>query len=245
MKYPYIGKWEYINTTVIFTDENAGIEIGGEMSFRDDWTEINYKNITTEYLANTYGEVESKEHAEFIVKLAKTNGLIVYEASYPIKRDYFAFSKHGKLFFFSEESQANFNKRKKITIPLPPTDTNTNTPEEDFEMQQIEKNNGDNLIFSGDNKCKEWPQVGDKVTWGNRLVTGEVKALSDGLAWVKSYHGNYRTERVELLEKPKTIEEELRDGILDCDNFDITEDKAAQIANWLTQKGYNITKKPQ
>lgn len=245
MKYPYIGKWEYINTTVIFTDENAGIEIGGEMSFRDDWTEINYKNITTEYLANTYGEVKSKEHEEFIVKLAEVNG---FRLCNPKKTDkkWFYFDDN-ELYFFDDVEDASDLDEKLITIPLPPTDTNTNTntPEEDFEMQQIEKNNGDNLIFSGDNKCKEWPQVGDKVTWGNRLVTGEVKALSDGLAWVKSYHGNYRTERVELLEKPKTIEEELRDGILDCDNFDITEDKAAQIANWLTQKGYNITKKPQ
>lgn len=224
MKYPYIGKWEYINTTVIFTGKSAGIEIGGEMSFRDDWTEINYKNITTEYLANTYGEVKSKEHAEFIVKLCEGHGIErIRKSSNPshfiIKNDH--------LMLFSC-AIVNSTDLKQITIPLPPTDTNTNTntPEEDFEMQQIEKNNGDNLIFSGDNKCKEWPQVGDKVTWGNRLVTGEVKALSDGLAWVKSYHGNYRTERVELLEKPKTIEEELRDGILDCDNFDITEDKA-------------------
>lgn len=43
--------------------------------------------------------------------------------------------------------------------------------------------------------------------------------------------------------KPKTPEQELRDDILDCDNFAITENKAMQLAQWLNNAGY--IKKPK
>lgn len=65
-----------------------------------------------------------------------------------------------------------------------------------------------------DSKCNEWLRVGSIVTWGNKSVKGEVKALSDGLAWIKNEYGNYCSEYVSSLQKPKTPEEDLRDDIV-------------------------------
>ena len=80
MKYPYIGKCEENELTVIFSDNGSGTTIDkGESDiaingkFECGFNEREFKNITAEYLANTYGEVKSKEHAEFIVKLAEVN----------------------------------------------------------------------------------------------------------------------------------------------------------------------------
>ena len=47
----------------------------GEWSNGEYCIESQCKNITTEYLANTYGKVASKEHAEFIIDLCKVNGV--------------------------------------------------------------------------------------------------------------------------------------------------------------------------
>lgn len=81
-------------------------------------------NITAEYLANTYGEVKSKAHAEFIVKLAEnTEGMTVC-------RDHvfnsvgagclFSFDSAGELNFWVNKYGAAGASRKQITIPLPP-----------------------------------------------------------------------------------------------------------------------------
>lgn len=212
MKYPYIGKWEYINTTVIFTDENAGIEIGGEMSFRDDWTEINYKNITTEYLANTYGEVESKEHAEFIVKLSGGDSSSIGN-SWNQSLKCFVIDSDGMVSFGNRVYYQEKVGKRLITIPLPP-ESNTNTPEEDFEMTQVAKNNGDNLIFGGDDKCKEWPCVNDEVLTSDGK--GVVRLLSDSKGYyVVSINDEYYQYQLYQLEKPKTPEQELRDELVE------------------------------
>ncbi len=102
------------------------------------------------------------------------------------------------------------------------------------------KNAGDNLILGcEDSRCDGWiPQVGSIVTWGNKSVKGEVKALSDGLAWIKNEYGNYCSEYVSSLQKPKTPEEELRDDIIAIANLK----HPAGIAHDLMSK-YNITPK--
>ena len=114
--------------------------------------------------------------------------------------------------------------------------------------RMIDKNAGDNLVLGcEDSKCNECPQVGSIVTWGNKSVRGEVKALSDGLAWIKNEYGNYCSEYVSSLQKPKTPEEELRDeiGVYLCEKYNfITGAESLEITEKLLMK-YNITKKPQ
>lgn len=60
---------------------------------------------------------------------------------------------------------------------------------------------------------EEWPKVGDTVTWGDKSINGEVKAVCDGLAWVKIDRNIYVTEYVNCLYNPKTPEQLLREDI--------------------------------
>lgn len=118
MKYPYIGNWKTIKTTVMFTSPNSGFEIEGENKYMNNWSECRYENITTEYLANTYGEVKSKAHAEFIVKLAEVNKVVVCDV-YRDSHKFFAVID-SSLLFFNSGAIAMKDGRKQITIPLPP-----------------------------------------------------------------------------------------------------------------------------
>lgn len=137
MAYPYIGKTES-GSVVLFHKESTGRIINhvdnlprGRVD--DDWVENEFKNITAEYLANTYGEVKSKEHAEFIVKLAEVNGLPCAHKEVNESCKFF-YIIDGALFFCPEKINA-VGQYKQITIPLPP------------ECDSVD----------------EWPVVGDKV----------------------------------------------------------------------------------
>jgi hypothetical protein len=150
MKFPYIGKSLKTNAVILFYGQAKGAVIEASSSALRgvyDGNCINeevFKNITREYLANTYGKIESKEHAEFIAKLAKANGIRVCNTWY--KDAFFCFftdCDNLNVLLFSLESTARDSGEKLITIPLPPkTLAPTATPEEEFEMQQTEKNNG-------------------------------------------------------------------------------------------------------
>lgn len=175
----------------------------------------NDKNITREYLANTYGEVVSPEHAEFIVKLAEVNEI---QAVNPWREGLlfcFYYNSDGDLILaFYPEKSAKSDGEKQITIPLPP-ESNVNTPEEDFEMKQIEKNNGDNLMFGGDNKCKEWPCVGDEVEAkhpSGQTLKGELLAKTKEYAIIQQLgHEQHLHLSAWKFSKPKTPEQELRE----------------------------------
>lgn len=122
---------------------------------------------------------------------------------------------------------------------------NVNTPEEDFEMKQVAKNNGDNLMFGGDDKCKEWPKVGSKVTWGARQIVGTVKCIDNGWAWILCPDGKYTQQGVKYLKPELTNCEVIKCEIIeliDCANeLDWDDDT---LANAFFER-FNITKKPQ
>ena len=160
MKYPYIGKSDKSGCTILFTKSEYGfctyggvnkqgdchVDCVGEYS--GDWSEGCFKNITREYLSNTYGKVESKEHAEFIVELFNNNGLELTGRARNSGYFYTYESEGGLGFCFClTESLAGSSGEKLITIPLPPKQIQTATSEEEFEMKQIMKNNGDNLVL--------------------------------------------------------------------------------------------------
>jgi hypothetical protein len=274
MKYPYIGDCSgYVR--VLFTSAGTGVNMKS-LRHCDGWIEGNFKNITREYLANTYGKVESKEHAEFIVKLAHNHSIKCYSG-------YQSYSSHGFCFYingydeltlaFMHIERCKDSGEKQITIPLPPKVlAPTATQEEEFEMAQIEKNNGDNLMFAGESikdsrvyaeqlrkemgcddsllsdKCKEWPAVGDEVEVS--LGIGIVKGVGivNGKKCVFVQLEN-TCETTTNFSKPKTPKEELRDEITQTIHDDVYNgvyDKQSLVvfANALMKK-YNITKKPQ
>ena len=251
MKYPYIGKIKG-GTPTLFASPMDAVLLGTSGSYTDGWNEINFKNITREYLQNTYGKVVSHEHEEFIVELAKSAGFSVFTTASSV--NYFVI-KVGLSFHSCEEITST--ELKQITIPLPPKAEPKIYLQEN--IGELPKH-FDCVCSKCGGKCctgrcdkqesSEWPQIGSIVTWGNKSVKGEVKALSDGLAWIKNEYGNYCSEYVSSLQKPKTPEEELRDEIADLafnqfndDSFDLTHN-SHYLASDLMSK-YNITKKPQ
>jgi len=197
--YPYIGE-TVLGSVVLFHREATGsilkhVDRGPIGRVYADWDEDLFTNITREYLQNTCGEVVSPEHAEFIIELAKNAKCAVIDickakaAAYQVSGMHFNFYvDSGTLWVsFSKLKMARSRGEKQITIPLPPK--------------------------ADKQEASDFPQVGDKVTWGNKSVKGEVKALSDGLAWIKNEYGNHYTEYVNSLVKPKTPEDELRDEL--------------------------------
>ena len=126
MKYPYIGKFnELCGRTVLFykgrcgTVLNGNGVIHGEGDYCSTWFEEEAKNITKEYLANTYGEVKSKEHAEFIVKLCQESNIpVVYSVKVDDAKSFMV--SHGCLNLFAMDAKhLSGENHKQITIPLP------------------------------------------------------------------------------------------------------------------------------
>lgn len=248
-KYPAIYESEIGNIYFYANKSTLCYILDGELH---DWCfldcaeeQANDKNITHEYLANTYGEVVSPEHAEFIIELCKVGDIDFVASKKGISKFKYFRINESYLGFYTEPRNAKSQGPKKITIPLPPKQIQTATPEEEFEMKQIMKNAGDNLVLGcEDSKCDEWPCVGSIVTWGNKSVKGEIKALSDGLAWIKNEYSNYCSEYVSSLLKPKTPEEELRDELFNCKKPNLDTLQAEDLSQWLITN-YEIKKKPQ
>ena len=217
MKYPYIGKLKSDNSgIVLFCSDSFGAQLNckgsgwrkddiGVYSADDDWDEDKFKNITTEYLANTYGEVKSKEHAEFIKLLAETNKIPCAVVSIDMNYTMF-YVIDGCLFFCLKEIDV-VGDYKKITIPLPP------------ECESVD----------------EWPKVGDEVMFTDLLqhydayrdnyclktskVIARFNTEQGEFITVRREYCAVMTVRVDMvlkdgaLVKPKTPEQELRDFI--------------------------------
>ena len=256
MKYPYIGKGTESGSIILMTGKGEGVVIDSKTAatqpgkFESTIDEGYFKNITQEYLANTYGKVKSKEHAEFIFELAKLHGFDVVGSTNNAKSFEFSGDSALVLYEIPTDIFANNEESRLITIPLPPKQIQTATSEEEFEMQQIMKNNGDNLILGcEDSKCEGWPCVGDDVH--TNFGKGVVKLLPDSkFCYVIEINGNYHQLKHNELLKPKTPEEELRDELDECISdfqcqYHEREDiEYERLAGYILSK-YNITKKPQ
>ena len=234
MKYPYIGGIDS-DCKTLFLDECYGIamehdelEITGIPEH--DWSEDEFKNITREYLQNTWGVVESKEHAEFIIELAELHGFEVDENS-DNPKSFMIYDDVISIYSFSHKELSNEDGRKQITIPLPP--------------KEPLKNAGDNLILGcEDSKCDEWPCVNDIVVTrgGSNGVVKISKPDKDGMI-VCVFDGEYALTYKSELQKPKTPEEELFGDICGIIAKSILGNKTnGEITNILIDK-YNI--KPQ
>lgn len=269
--YPYIGKGNYSGAVFLFIREGTALKMQRGESLHSNYeTHISEglcANITHEYLQNTYGEVVSPEHAEFIIELAKANNIEVCKSfrsglffNFYMRKDI-----DKLVLFFFHEDKAKEEGEKQITIPLPPKQIQTATPEEEFEMTQIMKNAGDNLVLGcEDSKCDKWPKIGDEVliySKFRRLAEIKGKAVkvigkcnhSDGSTIITVEHsslGVFAVAEGSWIKKPKTPEEELRDDIIDLtlshmeNKSHPIEANAYYLFSDLIDK-YNITKKPQ
>ena len=183
IKYPYIGEGDISGAVMLFTGIGEAITIDrGQSNHKDKETGLSecfFKNITHEYLSNTWGVVESKEHAEFIIELAELHGFELHN-DFSVGVTHFVISNGEVVLTYCTPAIGEYHK--KITIPLPPkTEVSAGdlTPEEEFELHQnqavqalnsdyYEHNNVDGTIKIN---CRSkfvdietWPNLGDPVT---------------------------------------------------------------------------------
>lgn len=174
MTYPYIGKCKENNLTVLFTSFRSGTTLHCDSSditekhkYETGFNEREFKNITADYLRNTYGKLESKEHAEFIVKLAEGAGFKV-GLNYEGGKSYFNFYDETIVDFWNDEVTSSANGEKLITIPLPPKeilmpDFNVDTPVQKTKTPKEENMSNLDLIPSNLNSEHE--------NWGDYYVS--------------------------------------------------------------------------
>lgn len=120
--YPYIGETEN-GSVVLFHKDSTGRVLKhvddipvGRVDY--DWCEDLFKNIAPKYLNNTYGEVLSPEHAEFINSLSlNCDGTT---CGYGCGDNVFWFEGLDLYFGEEENSGVCIKDKKQITIPLPP-----------------------------------------------------------------------------------------------------------------------------
>ena len=225
----------YVNGMATPLIEKAAANFGqmfiiGEWKKADPWFINEYgTNITSEFLANTYGTVESKEHAEFIKVLGEAYGFKFtggYE-SFPI----FAFYESGRFYFHrNRDGKLSTADMKQITIPMPPKEADA---------------------------VDEWPKLGDEVVIeagseryseikGYRATVIGICNHSDGAEILTIEHNSLRVFAItngEWIKKPKTPEEELRDEIEYAIHHSTTVFTYAEhLAKYLLDQ-YTLTKK--
>ncbi|AUG84983.1 hypothetical protein MAELSTROM_64 [Pseudoalteromonas phage Maelstrom] len=228
-KYPYIG--ECVNGVALFSSKGVGAALKKEnaawsflsnFEFTGCWFESDFKNITHEYLQNTWGVVESKEHAEFIIELAKNAGFDI--SDYNENRDSYFYTDDDYIGFTDSEELAGNRDEKQITIPLP--------PKNDVTRAELV-----NLISAlRDEKSNIWPQVGDKVVFpsGNGILAIS-KPDDNGVVIVecndKDYGRVYKRVALSALTKPKSPQdlliEELQTKLCEnnyTDNYTLAND---------------------
>ncbi len=166
------------------------------------------KKFTNETLKNTWGVVESKEHAEFIAKLAELHG---FEACYQEEyKGWFSFDED-ELYFFDTERLASSLDAKQITIPLPPKDDKQDSNEQKPNPTDLPKH-FDCVCNKCGGKCciggcdKTWPQVGDPVTVFGQQGVIALPADDNGVYIVES-NGRYFVPKLEDMTKPKSKED--------------------------------------
>ncbi len=209
MKYPAIIDNGKTQKVLIFSD-GRGIHLGGE--FAGDHIDryiidSDCKNITHEYLTNTYGEVVSPEHAEFIIELAKNAGFGV--SGLTARSMCFEFSGDCNVVFYEipVDIFANNEESKKITIPLPPKPeasvdemsiaAGELTTEEETELKSRA------MASELDRQGDKWPQVGDKVTVFGQQGVVVLPADKHGVFIVEANRG-YLAPQFRDLSKPKS-----------------------------------------
>lgn len=221
MKYPAILKPNYDSSirVLVFNEENAihleGIHKGIRTHYHID---EDVENITHEYLSNTWGVVESKEHAEFIVEIAKLYGIRTIKWGEKVTHFNFRIT-HGV--FSLNLLGFNFSKEnlKQITIPLPPKSPSSKVlerlPQPPKHIDCICNKCGGKCCIGN---CDEWLKVGGRVLFTpNPSINYNIECtvtfigskyiiLIDGKG--KEYS---RRKAKAIIEKLKASEEELRD----------------------------------
>ena len=246
--YPYIGEGKNSGSIALIYDKAKCITLESKTWASDDLelcegiNERFFKNITAEYLANTYGEVKNKEHAEFIKLLAETNKIPCAVVSIDMNYTMF-YVIDGCLFFCVKDIDA-VGDYKKITIPLPP-ECEVRKPKEviangrkhtlnsvtgfyDFSVIDLGYAAGSTLeklqeaddyqvisFVDDDSLDDEWPKVGDEVYL--KCGSGIIKLPKDNEGfYIVEVNGGYTACKAYEMkkDKPKTEDEILAEELI-------------------------------
>lgn len=255
MKYPYIGKGSRSGAVFLFFKESEALTLdsGSSAYFGcvNNICETLCTNITTEYLANTYGEVKSKEHAEFIVKLSGGDSSSIGN-SWSQSLKCFVIDSDGKVSFGSRVYYQEKVGKREITIPLPPErDVNLSGDGVTDDTEAVASMLGMNV------RGCEWPKVGDDVLFQPNPSQPEkikaiIKYVGDKFTILQNKSGREFSRRNAklLIEKIKTPEQEF---YTDMERIINTAMKATSkgvefhIPSFLDEAlcKYEIKKKPQ
>jgi hypothetical protein len=160
MRYPYIG--QCYSAMILFYAEGKGLVLDDALGL-DGNTKVGDKvtlhggtDITHEYLQNTYGEVQSPEHAELIIELAENAGFELMENGASNKN----FFHIGERIFAMLINEPTFKGDcKQITIPLPPK----------ADKQELSEAPPESFNCSCTIVDIEWPKIGDEVSFSDLL----------------------------------------------------------------------------
>lgn len=202
----------------LYIDENnywwLSIKEWGSADKLDKRAALSDKNITRKYLANTYGEVESKEHAEFIIELAKNADFKFSETTLCLDApaSFMFYENYVGIYGYNQSKMAKLEGDKPITIPMPPK-----------EVEVVD----------------EWPMVDSEFQHRESKQKGVILCVNDNFAWCKYPCMNPITVKIKDIEKPKTPEEEFYDDIVEI----FSTSPSPYYAMDAVQLKYNITKK--
>jgi hypothetical protein len=200
MKYPAVfrdtntsSSGDSNQQTVLIYQDGDAIHLAGKFKgqYTTHWSTFNAINITKEYLQNTYGEVQSPEHAGIIIELAKNAGFEFGSAKPDLEavKSFMIYSDCFDVYSFDVSELSNESNRKQITIPLPPK--------------------------SDKQELSEWPQVGDEAVLVGDLCTVMSPADGHGTVAVTNEKGFNLLVFKSDLSKPKTPEEEWLDNVME------------------------------
>lgn len=250
MKYPYIGKWEDADFTVLFTGVREGFDVKHPYDHKSNWMESNCRNITAEYLANTYGEVKSPEHARFIVELCESNGIKISAFNDKSARS-FMISDSALYMLGSSPDDLITGSYKQITIPLSP-EKESEIPRSPQHFDCACSKCGGKCCLGGCDNKEERPQVGDEVIFqpdpsiNNNKIKATIKYIGKKFTILESDSGREFSRRNAklLIEKHKTEDEILFDKFwLEINLFMNTSNLNKEV--FKSAFINNIIKKPQ
>ena len=207
MKYPTILSNPCGTQTVIAYDSSNVYHLEGlfEGKYVKDYHIHDTRNVTREFLDSTYGVVESKEHAEFIIELAKVNGIEVIK--WPSDQKVFVFREtYGELTLNMVDSSYVEKGLKNITIPMPPK----NTINKEFKVD-------DEVVYCGRSKMTIKAICGD-FAWCE-CTTSSLRMLTVHLDNIKPYKATLREKVWDVVANT-----ELKDSVIDSIVTDLLEE---------------------